>query len=153
LNSNHNNNKCNKCNLTIHSNFIGYHKCGYANCPVCKNAITNSQYQYHIRSHLEYENGIFPLTREKSDSKGAEYKNYSRGGHSGAASICLDSVTSQSKEPVQAGKEYEFDISEISRQGDGVARVQGFVVFINMEKQDRQLRLRSIKWETDMLQQ
>jgi predicted RNA-binding protein with TRAM domain len=32
--------------------------------------------------------------------------------------------------PVEAGKEYEVDISEISRQGDGVARVQGFVVFV-----------------------
>ena len=45
------NNKCDKCRLTIHPDFIGYHKCGYANCPICKNAITNSQYWFHIRSH------------------------------------------------------------------------------------------------------
>ncbi|MGA8084110.1 MAG: TRAM domain-containing protein [Candidatus Nitrosopolaris sp.] len=32
--------------------------------------------------------------------------------------------------PVEAGKEYEVDITEISRQGDGIARVQGFVVFV-----------------------
>jgi hypothetical protein len=49
------NNKCDKCNLTIHPNFIGYHKCGYANCPICKNAITNSEYWYHIRSHPGHE--------------------------------------------------------------------------------------------------
>ena len=30
------NNKCDKCTLTIHPDFIGYHKCGYANCPICK---------------------------------------------------------------------------------------------------------------------
>ena len=37
---------------------------------------------------------------------------------------------SPSPKPVEAGKEYEVDITEISRQGDGIARVQGFVVFI-----------------------
>ena len=30
------NNKCDKCRLTIHPDFIGYHKCGYANYPICK---------------------------------------------------------------------------------------------------------------------
>ncbi|HEU4824294.1 MAG TPA: hypothetical protein VFS97_12780 [Nitrososphaeraceae archaeon] len=30
-----NSNKCKSCNLTIHPNFVGYHTCGYANCPVC----------------------------------------------------------------------------------------------------------------------
>jgi hypothetical protein len=50
------NNKCNGCNLTIHPVFLGYHKCGYANCPICKNAITNSQYWPHIRSHPRHEN-------------------------------------------------------------------------------------------------
>ncbi|HZC48421.1 MAG TPA: hypothetical protein VE244_05105 [Nitrososphaeraceae archaeon] len=50
------NNKCDKCRLTIHPDFIGYHKCGYANCPICKNAITNSQYWLHIRSHPGHEN-------------------------------------------------------------------------------------------------
>lgn len=32
--------------------------------------------------------------------------------------------------PVEEGKEYELEITEISRQGDGIARVQGFVVFV-----------------------
>ena len=36
--------------------------------------------------------------------------------------------------PVEAGKEYEVDITEISRQGDGIARVQGFVVFVKNGK-------------------
>jgi hypothetical protein len=61
--NNYNNNICNTCNLTIHPNFIGYHKCGYANCPICKNAITNSQYWYHIRSHPGHENDSPPLPR------------------------------------------------------------------------------------------
>jgi hypothetical protein len=44
---------CDKCNQKIHPNFIGYHKCGYANCPICKNAIRNSEYW---SSHPGHEN-------------------------------------------------------------------------------------------------
>ena len=58
------NNKCDKCRLTIHPNFIGYHKCGYANCPICKNAITNSQYWFHVRSHPGHENDSPPPPRQ-----------------------------------------------------------------------------------------
>jgi predicted RNA-binding protein with TRAM domain len=31
-------------------------------------------------------------------------------------------------------KEYDVDITEISRQGDGIARVQGFVIFVQNGK-------------------
>ena len=36
--------------------------------------------------------------------------------------------------PVEVGKEYEVSITEISRKGDGVARVDGFVVFVKNGK-------------------
>jgi predicted RNA-binding protein with TRAM domain len=36
--------------------------------------------------------------------------------------------------PVEVGKEYDVDITEINRQGDGIARVQGFVVFVQNGK-------------------
>jgi predicted RNA-binding protein with TRAM domain len=32
--------------------------------------------------------------------------------------------------PVEEGKTYEVDIKELSRRGDGLARVEGFVVFV-----------------------
>ena len=32
--------------------------------------------------------------------------------------------------PVETGKEYDVQITEISRQGDGIARIQGFVIFV-----------------------
>jgi predicted RNA-binding protein with TRAM domain len=32
--------------------------------------------------------------------------------------------------PVEAGKEYDVEITDTSRQGDGIARVQGFVIFV-----------------------
>ena len=34
---------------------------------------------------------------------------------------------SPAPKPVEVGKEYEVDITEISRQGDSITRVQGFV--------------------------
>jgi predicted RNA-binding protein with TRAM domain len=37
---------------------------------------------------------------------------------------------SPSPKPVEVGKEYDVDITDISRQGDGIARVQGFVIFV-----------------------
>ena len=37
--------------------------------------------------------------------------------------------------PVELGKEYEADIVEMSRRGDaGVAKIQGFVVFVSDAK-------------------
>ncbi|HEY7696632.1 MAG TPA: TRAM domain-containing protein [Nitrososphaeraceae archaeon] len=32
--------------------------------------------------------------------------------------------------PVEMGKEYEVEITEVSRRGDGIARIQGFVIFV-----------------------
>jgi predicted RNA-binding protein with TRAM domain len=32
--------------------------------------------------------------------------------------------------PVEVGKEYDVSITEISRKGDGIARVEGFVIFV-----------------------
>lgn len=36
--------------------------------------------------------------------------------------------------PVETGKEYEVQVTETSRQGDGIARVQGFVIFVKNAK-------------------
>jgi predicted RNA-binding protein with TRAM domain len=49
---------------------------------------------------------------------------------------------SPSPKPVEVGKQYEVEITEISRQGDGIARVQGFVVFVKNGQVNRMLRLR-----------
>jgi TRAM domain len=37
---------------------------------------------------------------------------------------------SPAPKPVEVGKEYEVEVTDISRKGDGIARVQGFV-YIN----------------------
>ncbi len=36
--------------------------------------------------------------------------------------------------PVEVGKEYEVEVTEVSKQGDGIARVQGFVIFVKRGK-------------------
>ena len=40
------------------------------------------------------------------------------------------SPVSSGPKPVEEGKEYEVDVKEISRRGEGIARVEGFVVFV-----------------------
>ena len=46
------------------------------------------------------------------------------------------------QKPVEVGKEYEVDITEISRQGDGIARVQGFVVFVKNGKVKQNVKVK-----------
>ncbi|HZA06711.1 MAG TPA: TRAM domain-containing protein [Nitrososphaeraceae archaeon] len=130
------------CNLTIHPNFIGYHKCGYANCPICKNAITNSQYWYHIRSHPGHENDSPPLPREKSEAIGKYERSYSEADGSSSRSFGYSSLAGRPTAVLEVGKEYEVDVTEISRQGDGIARVQGFVVFVKNAKVGQKVRIR-----------
>ena len=36
--------------------------------------------------------------------------------------------------PVEEGKEYELDIKELSRRGEGIARIEGFVIFVPNSK-------------------
>ena len=36
--------------------------------------------------------------------------------------------------PVEKGKEYDVSITELSRKGDGIARVEGFVIFVKNGK-------------------
>ncbi len=36
--------------------------------------------------------------------------------------------------PVEAGKEYNVEVTELSRRGDGVAKIQGFIIFVKGSK-------------------
>jgi len=45
------------------------------------------------------------------------------------------------QKPVEVGKEYNVDITEISRQGDGIARVQGYVVFVKNGKLGQKVKI------------
>ena len=44
--------------------------------------------------------------------------------------------------PVEMGKEYEVDITEMSRQEEGIARIQGFVILIPNAKPGDHVKIR-----------
>ncbi|MCD6464782.1 TRAM domain-containing protein [Candidatus Bathyarchaeota archaeon] len=44
--------------------------------------------------------------------------------------------------PVELGKEYDVEVKEISRRGDGVARIQGLVTFIPNAKPGDHIKVR-----------
>jgi predicted RNA-binding protein with TRAM domain len=44
--------------------------------------------------------------------------------------------------PVEVGKEYDVTISEISRRGDGIAKVDGFVIFVPGTKQGQTAKIK-----------
>jgi len=47
--------------------------------------------------------------------------------------------------PVETGKEYEVDIQETSRRGEGIARIQGLVTFIPNTKPGDHVKIRIIR--------
>ena len=46
--------------------------------------------------------------------------------------------------PVETGKEYDVQITETSRQGDGIARVQVFIIFVKSGKVGQKVKIRII---------
>ena len=44
--------------------------------------------------------------------------------------------------PVEADREYDVQITEISRKGDGIARIQGFVIFVKDGKVGQNAKIR-----------
>ena len=47
-----------------------------------------------------------------------------------------------SPKPVETGKEYDVEITEVSKRGDGIARVQGFVIFVAGAKAGQKAKIR-----------
>ena len=46
--------------------------------------------------------------------------------------------TSSFSRPVETGKEYTVDVTDTGRGGDGVARIEGLVIFVKNAKGRRQ---------------
>ncbi|UCG36956.1 MAG: TRAM domain-containing protein, partial [Candidatus Bathyarchaeota archaeon] len=47
--------------------------------------------------------------------------------------------------PVEMGKEYEVEIEQISRRGEGIARIKGFVCFVPKTSVGDHVRIRIIR--------
>ena len=61
--------------------------------------------------------------------------SYRRGGRFGGSRF-------GGPKPVESGKEYDVQVTEISRKGDGVARIQGFIVFVKGGRVGQKARVR-----------
>lgn len=57
----------------------------------------------------------------------------SRGGFGGRSSF---------NKPVEVGKEYDVSITDTSRRGDGIAKVDGFIIFVPGTKQGQNVRIK-----------
>jgi predicted RNA-binding protein with TRAM domain len=62
--------------------------------------------------------------------------SYGRGSGYGYSSM------NQGPKPVEIGKEYDVEVNELSRRGDGLAKVQGFVVFVKGSKIGERIKIK-----------
>ena len=46
------------------------------------------------------------------------------------------------KAPVELGKEYEAEIEDISRRGDGIAKIEGFIIFVPNAKKGEHVKFK-----------
>jgi predicted RNA-binding protein with TRAM domain len=49
------------------------------------------------------------------------------------------------KKPVEVGKEYNVTISDISRRGEGIAKIDGFVIFVPGTKQGQAVKIKVVQ--------
>ena len=47
--------------------------------------------------------------------------------------------------PVELGQEYEAEIEDISRRGDGIAKIEGFVIFVANAKKGEHVKFKITK--------
>lgn len=51
----------------------------------------------------------------------------------------------QRNPPVMVGEEYEVKIESVGSKGDGLAKIEGFAVFVDKSEMDQRLRMRVTK--------
>jgi predicted RNA-binding protein with TRAM domain len=73
---------------------------------------------------------------------GCEKTSFGRGGYGRSSSGGSGGFRSFKPKPVEVGKEYDVTISEISRRGDGIAKIDGFVIFVSGAKQGWQGKIK-----------
>lgn len=59
-----------------------------------------------------------------------------RGGFGGSSSY------NSGPKPVEVGKEYDVEITELSRRGDGVAKISGFIIFVKGSKVGQKVKIK-----------
>ena len=64
------------------------------------------------------------------------------GGSGGGRSSSGGFGSSFKPKPVEVGKEYDVTISDTSRRGEGIAKIDGFVIFVAGAKQGQSARIK-----------
>src|SRR5579862_9394805 len=72
-------------------------------------------------------------------SRGGGYGGSGGGGGSRSSSGFGSSFRPK---PVEVGKEYDVTISDTSRRGEGIAKIDGFVIFVAGAKQGQSARIK-----------
>ena len=55
----------------------------------------------------------------------------------------MDRTREGSSKPVETGKEYTVDITDTGRSGDGIARIEGLVIFVkNAKAGDKNVKIK-----------
>jgi predicted RNA-binding protein with TRAM domain len=67
-----------------------------------------------------------------------------RGSYGGGGGYSGHQYNSSSPKPVEVGKEYDVQVIETSQRGDGIARIQGFVIFVKNGKAGEKLKIKII---------
>ena len=67
---------------------------------------------------------------------------YGGSGGSGGRSSSGGFGSSFKPKPVEVGKEYDVTISDTSRRGEGIAKIDGFVIFVAGAKQGQSARIK-----------
>src|SRR5580698_2522738 len=67
---------------------------------------------------------------------------YGGSGGSGGRSSSSSFGSSFKPKPVEVGKEYDVTISDTSRRGEGIAKIDGFVIFVAGAKQGQSARIK-----------
>jgi predicted RNA-binding protein with TRAM domain len=75
------------------------------------------------------------IIQRHREQLGCEKTSFGRGGYGRSSSGGSGGFRSFKPKPVEVGKEYDVTISEISRRGDGIAKIDGFVIFVAGAKQ------------------
>jgi len=70
-------------------------------------------------------------------SYGQRSGGYGRGSYGG-----FGGSRSFASKPVKVGEEYDVEITEISRRGDGIAKIQGFIIFVVGAKAGQKLKVK-----------
>lgn len=84
-------------------------------------------------------------SRERSNSRGrsnSRERSNSRGRRRSYDAARKLKRQGPPPKPVEVGKTYDVDITEITGKGDGIARVQGFIVFIENGKIGNKIKVK-----------